>query len=178
VSRMKAAKVEETTGKVKRILESFIANWGKAPNVYETMAHSPILLQATVTLDRLIGEGKLTGVEQVAAKLVASQHYGCEYCLGACTAVGASRGLSAQQMMDIRRGGVEDGKLAALVQFTRRMLETKGFVEDGDIESFRAGGYTDEHMLEVAAIIGAITLGSYFNNMNHTDLDFPKAPDI
>ena len=176
--RLKVVKIEETTGKVKRILNAFNSRIGMVPNVFKGMANSPSLLQATVTIDRLIGEGKLTGVEQVAVKLVVAQHYGCEYCLAVCTAIGANRGMSAEQMVDIRQGRAEDAKHAALLQFTRRMLETKGFVEDGDIADFQASGYTDEHIAEVVTIIGAITLGSYFNNMNHTELDFPKAPDI
>lgn len=44
----------------------------------------------------IIGRGTLTGIEQVAVKLVAGQHYGCEHCLAACIAVGASRGLTAE----------------------------------------------------------------------------------
>jgi len=176
--RLKVVKVEEATGEVKRIFESCSSSIGMVPNIYKGMANSPTTLQATVTLDRLIGEGKLTGVEQVAVKLVVAQYYGSAYCLAVCTAIGASRGMSAEQMVGIRRGRAEDAKHAALVQFTRRMLETKGCVEDGDIASFRASGYTDGHIAEVVTIIGTVTLGSYFNNMNRTELDFPKAPDI
>ena len=178
MSRLKIVKAEETTGKVKRIFESFSSSIGMVPNIFKGMANSPIALQAAVTVDRLIGEGKLTGVEQIAVKLVVGQYYGCDYCLAVCTYIGANRGMSAEQMVDIRRGRAEDAKHTALLQFTRRMLETKGFVEDSDIASFRASGYTDEHIAEVVTIIGAVALGSYFNNLNHTELDFPKAPDV
>lgn len=176
--RLKVVQVEEAAGEVKRIFESCGSSIGMVPNIYKGMANSPTTLQATVTLDRLIGEGKLTGVEQAAVKLVVAQHYGSDYCLAVCTATGARRGMSAEQMMDIRQGRATDATNAALAQFTRRMLETKGCVEDGDIASFRASGYTDEHVAEVVTIIATLTLGSYFNNMNHTELDFPKAPDI
>jgi AhpD family alkylhydroperoxidase len=177
MARMKPVQVQEATGKTRRILQHF-ANNGHVPNVIADMANCPMTLDATVTLDRLIGEGTLTPVEQVAAKLVVSQHFDCEYCLAVCTAVGAHRGMSAEQMLDIRRGRVEDPKLDALVQFTRRMLETKGAVEDRDIDRFRAAGFVDEHMLEVVTIIGAIALGSHFNNLNRTELDLPRAPDL
>jgi alkylhydroperoxidase family enzyme len=94
------------------------------------------------------------------------------------TAIGASKGMSAEQMVDIRRGKAGDAKHTALLQFTSRMLETRGDVEDNDVARFRAKGYTDEHIAEVVTIIGMITLGAFFNKMNHTKLDFPKAPDI
>ncbi len=142
------------------------------------MANSPIALRATVMLNQVIGEGKLTGAEQVVVKVVVAQYYDCDYCLAGYTVIGANRGLSATQMLDIRRGKPEDAKHMALVQFTRRMLETGGQVEEGDIARFRASGYTDEHIAEIVTIMGAMTLGYYFNKLNQTELDFPKAPDI
>ena len=94
------------------------------------------------------------------------------------TVIGAHTGLSAQQMLDVRRGASEDPKQRALAQFTRRMLETHGCVEDGHIAALRAHGYTDEQMAEVVTLIGVMTLGSYFNQLNQTELDFPRAPDL
>jgi uncharacterized peroxidase-related enzyme len=178
MSRLKTVEIEETTGKVKGILESYQSNLGMVPNVFRGMANSPITLQATVTLDRLIGEGTLTGVEQEIVKLVVAQHHDCEYCLAVHTVVGAHKGLSAKQMLDIRRGKTDDTKHQTLLQFTRRMLETNGLVEDSDLASFRANGYTDEQIAEVVTIIGAMTLGCYYNRLNQTELDFPRAPKI
>ena len=178
MSRLKTVEIEETTGKVKRILESYQSNLGMVPNVFKGMANSPITLQATVTLDRLIGEGTLTGIEQEVVKLVVAQYHDCEYCLAVHTAVGAHRGMSAQQIMDIRRGQTNDAKHQALLQFTRQMLETSGLVADRDLATFRAAGYTDEQIAEVVTIIGAMTLGCYYNRLNQTELDFPRAPDL
>lgn len=176
--RLKVVEIEETAGRVKRTFESFNSSIGMVPNMYKGIANSPTALQAAVRMDTLIGEGKLTGVEQVAVKLIVAQYYGCEYCLAVSTAIGASKGMSAEQMMDIRRGRADDAKHTALLQFTSRILETKGLVEDSDIASFRVSSYTDEHIVEVVTIIGMITLGAYFNRMNHTELDFPKVRDI
>ncbi len=178
MSRLKAVEAEETTGKARKILESYLSSMGRVPNVFKGMANSPITLQAAVTLNRLIGEGKLTGVEQVAVKLFIAQYYDCAYCLALYTVVGASKGMSEAQMLDSRRCASDDAQLHALLQFTRRMLETQGAVGDSDIAEFRASGYTDEHIAEVVTIIGAMTLGSYFSKMNDTEIDFPEAPDI
>jgi len=175
---LKVVEVEETAGKAKEILESFRSNMGRVPNVLKGMANSPIALQAAVTLDRLIGEGTLTGVEQVVVKLTVAQYYDCAYCLALYTVIGADRGLSAAQMLSVRRGKPDDDKHMALVKFARRMLETHGQVKEGDIARLRARGYTDEHIAEIVTIMGAMTLGSYFNKMNDTELDFPKAPEL
>lgn len=178
MSRLEAVGLAEVTGKVKAIFDSLIAHAGRVPNIYQDMANSPGLLQAVVSVDGLIGEGSLTPIEQSIAKLVVAQHYGSAYCRAVCTAIGAGRGLAAEEMLAIRRGKAQDPKRAALVQFTRRMIETRGAVEDSDVDRFRATGYTDAQIGEVITIIGALTMGSFFNNMNHTALDFPQAPEI
>ena len=92
MSRLQTFEVKEAAGKVKRILESFQSSIGTIPNIFKGMAISTSLPHATVTLDRLIGEGTLTGVEQVAVKLTVAQYYGCEYCLAVCTASGRGEG--------------------------------------------------------------------------------------
>jgi AhpD family alkylhydroperoxidase len=142
------------------------------------MANSPITLQASVTLVRLVGEGTLTDIEQTLIKLTVAQYYDCEYCLAVHTVIGAHRGMSAQQMLDVRRGKAEDASHRTLLQFTRRVLETQGVVETNDLASFRAHGSTDEQIAEVITVIGTMTLGCYFNKLNQTELDFPKAPEV
>jgi AhpD family alkylhydroperoxidase len=178
MSRLEDVEVGKAGGEVKAIFDALLTHAGMVPNIYKGMANSPTALQAAVTIDRLIGEGSLTRAEQAAVKLVVAQHYGSDYCLAVCTTLGAQRGLSAQQMAEIRQGSVRDPGIGALVQFTLRMLETRGAVDDSDVARLHAGGYTDQQMVEVVAIISAVTLGSYFNRMNHTALDFPRAPDL
>jgi len=159
MSRLKKVEAKETTGKARKILESTLSSMGRVPNVFKGMDNSPITLQ-------------------VAVKLFIAQHRDCAYCVSLYTVVGANRGMSEAQMLDSRRCKSDDARLGALLQFARRMLETKGDVTDGDIADLRARGYTDEQIAEVVTIIGAMTLGSYFNKMNNTELDFPKAPDL
>jgi alkylhydroperoxidase family enzyme len=87
-------------------------------------------------------------------------------------------GLSDEQMLDVRRGKPDDPGHAALVRFTRGVMETKGFVGGEEIDAFRSAGYSDAHVGEVIALIAQKTLSNYFNNVNETELDFPKAPEL
>jgi len=176
--RLRTVGESDATGKVKEIYDSVKSRIGMIPNIFKGMASSPVALQAYVALDQLISEGKLSGVEQEIVRLVVSQFNGCQYCLAAHSLLGKLKGLSDEQIMDIRRGKADDAKYAALVQFTRRVLESKGLVTDEEIAAFRAAGYSDEHMGEVVTIIAQKTLSNFFNHINDTQVDFPPAPEI
>jgi alkylhydroperoxidase family enzyme len=58
------------------------------------------------------------------------------------------------------------------------LLETRGFVSDGDLASFKNAGFTDTHAAEITVLIAQKTLSNLFNHINATDLDLPAAPKI
>jgi alkylhydroperoxidase family enzyme len=65
-----------------------------------------------------------------------------------------------------------------LINFTIRVLETKGHISDGEIQAFKEAGYSDAHAAEITVIIAQKTLSNLFNHINDTDLDLPAAPEI
>jgi alkylhydroperoxidase family enzyme len=65
-----------------------------------------------------------------------------------------------------------------LINYTIKVLETKGYVSDSDIEEFKNAGYSDAQAAEVAVIIAQKTLSNLFNHINDTELDLPAAPEI
>jgi alkylhydroperoxidase family enzyme len=65
-----------------------------------------------------------------------------------------------------------------LIAFTNKVLETRGFVADSDLEAFKNAGYTDTHAIEITVIIAQKTLSNLFNHINATDLDLPAAPQF
>ncbi|MBW1842664.1 MAG: hypothetical protein JRI75_12885 [Deltaproteobacteria bacterium] len=65
-----------------------------------------------------------------------------------------------------------------MINFTLRVLETKGYVSDIDIEAFKNPGYADAQVAEITVIIAQKTLSNFFNHINDTDLDLPAAPEI
>jgi uncharacterized peroxidase-related enzyme len=176
--RLRKVESKEATGKVKELYDAIDKKMGQIPNIFKGLANSPVALQAYLALDDLIENGELTPQEQQIVRLVTSQYNGCDYCLGAHTMVGKQQGLSDEQMIAVRRGDAKDPAHAALGQFTRRVLETKGFVTDNDINAFRNARYTDAQMLEVVTIMAQKTLSNYFNHIHQTELDFPQAPEV
>ena len=80
--------------------------------------------------------------------------------------------------MNIRKGNTNNPKHAALIKFTLKVIETKGFVGDSDIEELKNAGYSDTQVAEVPVIIAQKTLSNLFNHINNTELDLPPAPEI
>jgi uncharacterized peroxidase-related enzyme len=172
--RLKTVDTNEATGEIKELYGQIEKEMAAVPNIFKGMANSPVLLKAYLQLDELIAGGTLSPAEQDAVRLVVSQFNGCRYCLAAHTKTGEMKGLSREEMKAIRRGAPEDDKQKALVTFAKRILDTKGFTADADIEAFRSVGYTDAQVCEVITIIGQKMMSNYFNHIHETELDFPE----
>ena len=176
--RLKTVEPNEAQGQIREIYEAIEHKMGTVPNIFKGMAASPVCLRAYLMLDDLVAEGELTGAEQEAVRLVVSQVNGCDYCLAAHTRVGKAHGLTDDQIAAIRQGRPDDDKLAALVTFTLNILETKGNVDDGQLQAFRDAGYTDAHVGDVLTLVAQKTLSNYFNHVHQTKLDFEPAPPV
>ncbi|MFW6171597.1 MAG: carboxymuconolactone decarboxylase family protein [Planctomycetota bacterium] len=176
--RLNVIEPDTASSKVKELYEDAQQEFGNVFNLFKGLANAPGALEAYITLERLIAAGKLSPAEQETVRLTASQFNGCEYCLAAHSMTASMKGLSNEEILAIRRGEPSDPKLAALVQFTRRVLETKGSVRDDEIQAVRAAGYTDEHMSEVVTILAQKTLSNYFNHIHQTPLDIPAAAKL
>ncbi len=171
--RLKVIETEAATGEVKELFEASQQEFGNVFHLFKGLANAPLALEAYLTLEKLIAGGKLSPVEQDIVRLRASEWNGCEYCLGAHTMTAEMKGLPEEEIHRLRRGEASEPSHAALVRFTSRVLETRGFVDDQDLDAFRRAGYTDEHVAEVVTILAQKTLSNYFNHIHNTPLDVP-----
>jgi uncharacterized peroxidase-related enzyme len=176
--RLNEVQPEDASGHVKQIYDAAEEEWGEVPNLFKGLANSPVGLRAYTQLGKLIDTGDLSEKEQAVVRLTVSQYNGCEYCVGAHTMECQQQGLSEEQTLQIRRNELDDPKLSALVSFTLRVVETKGFIDDEDLDAFRDAGYTDAHVVEVITVVAQKTLSNYFNHVHGTELDFPAAPEL
>ena len=53
------------------------------------------------------------------------------------------------------------------------MTEKNGWIEDSELEAFRAAGFDDAAVIEVIAAIAWMTFTNLFNHVNQTEVDFP-----
>lgn len=163
-------------GPVKEVFDGPLQ--GKHFNIFKAMANSPAALNAYLGIAGALSNAHLSAAEQEAIQLAIGEANGCDYCLGAHTALGKMAGLSEAQTIGARKGAVDDAKIDALVKFALKVHEKKGWVGDEDVASVRDAGYSDGHIAEVFAVYALAIYTNYFNHANQTVSDFPAAPAL
>jgi uncharacterized peroxidase-related enzyme len=158
-------------GKVERAL-------GVVPNMMRAMAGSPAVLDAYLAFSGALSKGRLPARVQEQIALVAAVENDCGYCLAAHTVLGARAGVSDADLVAGRDGRASDPKVAAALAFAKRVIGTKGFVDDEDLEAVRAAGYSDGEIGEIVAAVALNTFTNYFNSVGRTELDFPAVPGV
>lgn len=174
--RLNTIDPKSATGKAKELFDGPLK--GKHLNIFKGMANSPAGLQAYLGMAGALGEGKLSAAEREIVALVTGQHNDCEYCLAAHTHIGKGAGLTETQTLEARRGEMANAKLNALTSFTKALLDKAGHATEADLRAFKSAGYTDEHVVEVIANVGLNFYTNFFNHVNGTDVDLPKAPAL
>ncbi|NND60664.1 MAG: carboxymuconolactone decarboxylase family protein, partial [Gammaproteobacteria bacterium] len=164
--RLKSIEPDQAEGKAAELYQQSQDAFGTVFNLFKGLANAPLALEAYMTLDKLIAEGKLSAAERDIVRLVASQFNDCNYCLAAHTMTAGMNGLSDEEILAVRHGSPDDDKQAALVTFANRVLETRGYVSDEDIAAFRDAGYGDEHIAEIVTIMAQKTISNLFNHIH------------
>lgn len=165
-------------GQAKALLDAVQAQLGMVPNLLRTLAQSPAALKAYLDLSAALSGGSLSAGEREQLALRVGQTNGCDYCLAAHSAIGASVGLSADQIADARQGRATDSRSAALLAFVDQVIENRGFVSDVDLAEARAQGLSDGDLLEVVGHVALNTLTNFSNHVADTAVDFPAAAPL
>jgi hypothetical protein len=71
-------------------------------------------------------------------------------------------------------GSSEDPRRAAAAQFTKRLIETRGNVDEQDLANVRDAGYDDKQIIEITALAAQFLLTNFLNNVAETEPDFPS----
>lgn len=178
MSRLHQIAPEIATGKAKELLDAVKGKLGLVPNMTRAMANAPVVLDGYLSLSGALAKGGLSAKTREQIALTVGQANGCDYCLAAHSAIGKMVGLTADQILDSRRGTSIDSKSDAIIRFARQVVEKQGRVTDADLADARTAGLEDG---EVAEIVGNVALNiftNYFNHVAETDIDFPKAEPI
>lgn len=178
MSRIHQIAPESATGKAKELLDAVKGKLGLVPNMTRAMANAPAVLDGYLSLSGALGKGALPAKDRERIALAVGQANGCEYCLAAHSTIGKMVGLTADQILDSRRGTSVESKSAAIVQFARQVLGKQGRVTDADLADARVGGLDDTAIAEIVAHVALNIFTNYFNHVAETDIDFPKAEPI
>jgi uncharacterized peroxidase-related enzyme len=171
-----AQTIDSTEGTGKAMLETAKAQMGFVPNMYANMVNSPGLLETYLLgYKRFREESGLTSVEQEVVLLTISRFNACTYCMAAHSMIADKMSkVPAEVLEALRTGGpIPDAKLTVLSAFTHIILEQRGNPTTGQLNEFKAAGYTDRQVLEIVLAIAVKTLSNYSNHLFHTEVDAP-----
>lgn len=62
---------------------------------------------------------------------------------------------------------------SAALEFAKRVLATRGAIEDADVERVRRAGFGDGEIAEIVANVALGLFTNTFNNVARTSIDFP-----
>lgn len=145
---------------------------GGVPNIFRTMANSPVALEAFLGFNGGLGNGRLSAAQRESIALACAGSNGCDYCASAHSALGAMAGLSKEEMTANLRGTSDDAKNLALVTFVRAVVAKRGQLDAGELAAFQAAGFDAGETVEVLANIAVNIFTNYFNHIAGTEIDF------
>ena len=164
--------IESAPESAKPILEQLEQGIGFVPNLAATMADSPSVLKAYVTLHGIFSSGSFSPVERELVAMATSYANQCTYCMAAHSTFARVQGAPNEVLWAVRDGKLpNDPRLAALVGFTFEVARNGGLVSDKEIEAFREAGFTQGQVLEVLVGVSQSTLASLVHNMTATPVD-------
>lgn len=177
--RLNVVSQGQAAGPLKETYDGLTKQMGKVVNIFQGMANSPSALKAYLAMSAALAEGELSPQERELIYLAVSESNGCHYCVSAHTLVATKQaGLSESETLEARKFLAADKKHAALLEFIRKVIDSKGFVSDKDLVEVQAVGYTDGQITEAIGYIGLATFSNLFNHVHDTPLDFPPAAKL
>ena len=140
------------------------------------MANSPAVLNADpLQFSGALAAGSLSAKNREQIALAVGQTNNA-VTASPPTAHGKMVGLTADQIRGSRHATADDARTNAILHFSRKLVETRGQVSDGDVDKMRQAGFTDGEIAETVAGVAVNIFTNYFNHVADTDIDFPK-PD-
>jgi len=176
MSRIPTVQMNQTDAATRATLDGIKAKLGSYPNMFLTLAHSPLALNAYVKLADLTAHGSLNAKQREQIALAVGDANGCDYCLAAHSAIGGLVGLKPEQIAQARAAHADNIKDRALLQFARHIVDSQGRVATSELEAFKAQGYTDASVLEVLVNVVLNIYTNYTNHIADTEVDFAAAP--
>jgi uncharacterized peroxidase-related enzyme len=178
MKNLETIKYENASPEVKKQFDAIKAKVGKVPNIYATMANSPVALQAFLDFGAALRKGELKAKEIEAIALSVAQQNKCHYCLAAHTAISKGAGLSEKDIIDLRLAKNADPKLAAIALLAKEIVATNGYPQQKLVDAFFAAGYSKAALVELVNFVALNVLTNFFNHVADTELDFPEAAEI
>lgn len=173
MSRLLIPTVDSSPEASKPILDAVRKQLGVVPNLFRLIGTSPVALDAFVGFQSALSTTLDVKTRERIALAVA-QVNNCDYCLSAHSYLGLNMAkISPEEMNLNRRGASGDAKASAAVGFASKVASLRGHIEDTDIATVRAAGFSDAQVVEIIALVALNSFTNYLNEVARTDIDFP-----
>lgn len=145
---------------------------GMIPNLAASMAESPELLKAFLAIRDIFYKGSFNPAEVQTLALTNAFENGCRYCMSLHSTFAHKVGVSQQSVEALRRGeSPTEEKLAALSDFSRKLVRNRGNVSSEDLARFIAAGYSKAHALEVVLGVAVSILPNFAHHLTDCPID-------
>lgn len=173
MSRLPLRTPENAPPEAKAALIAAEKNNGFLPNLLGLLANAPVALETYLTVSGINARSNLTLSEREVVQITAAATHGCGFCVAGHTAIATKKaGMDDETVAALRQiGPVADARLQAVARFTGAVIRSRGRVEDAELETFRAAGFTDGNALEVVLGVSLATLCNFANNLGQPPLN-------
>jgi uncharacterized peroxidase-related enzyme len=157
----------------KPFLDAVEKQLGVVPNLFRLVSLSPAALQGFLGMNGALAKTlDLKTRERIA--LAVAQINGCDYCLSAHTYLGLNLAkIDAREIALNRKGGSSDAKANGAVSFAAKVTQSRGKVNDADVQAVKAAGFTDAQIVEIVAVVAENVFTNFISIVAQTEIDFP-----
>ncbi|MBN3788001.1 carboxymuconolactone decarboxylase family protein [Burkholderia sp. Ac-20353] len=173
MSRLPLPTVENAPAASQPFLEKSLRANGFLPNLVRSLANAPVALETYLTVAEINSRAGLTFAEREAVQITAAAVHGCGFCVAGHTAAALKKANIDRDDVDALRHGAPppDTRLAAVAEFTRAVIATRGAVTDDALDAFIAAGFNEANALEVVLGVSLATLCNFANNLSRNELN-------
>lgn len=170
ISRFPVPKLGELPADIRARIEEVQQKAGFVPNVFLTLAHRPDEFRAFFAYHDalLLKEGGLSKAEREMIVVATSAANQCHYCViahGAILRVYAKNPLLADQVaVNYRKADLEPHQ-KAMLDFALKVALESHLIQDSDLVTLRALGFSDEDIWDIGAIAALFALSNRMANL-------------
>lgn len=162
----------------KHLIQSAIGAYGFLPNLLGVQSESPALLEGYLSLSGIFDKTRLSATERQIILMTNNRLNGCTYCMAAHTSLSQMANVPDDVIEALRNGTeIADSRLEALRVFATRVNETRGWIEQRDLNALFAAGYTRETAFDVILGTSLKVMSNYTNHIAQTPVDEAFQPN-
>ena len=173
MTRFTVHSLETAPAASRPMLEGLKKAFGFVPNLYAVFAESPAALQGALAIGEAFSKSTLSPAEQQLVAIAVSEANDCQFCVAAHSTIAKHMAKADPALVAAarNRAPLPDAKLDALVTFTRKLVEQRGFVAESDLAAFIKAGYSKAQVIEVLLGVGMKTFNNYVDHIAHVPLN-------